>query len=97
MPSYVILMKLTGQGAKEIKDSPKRIQEGIQGVEAMGGKVKDFYLTMGDYDYVAVGEFPSDEVAATFLLSLGALGNVKTTTLRAFSTDEFAEIVKKMP
>jgi uncharacterized protein with GYD domain len=63
----------------------------------MGGKVKGFYLTMGDYDYVTIGEWPSDEAAATFLLALGAQGYVKTTTLRAFSTDEFAEIVKKMP
>ena len=40
---------------------------------------------MGEYDYVAIGEMPSDEVAMRFLLSLGALGNVRTTTLRAFT------------
>ena len=97
MVTYVVLMKLTGQGAKNIKEAPQRAEEGIKAAEAMGGKVTGFYLTMGDYDYVAIGEWPSDEAAATFLLSLGALGNVKTTTLRAFSTDEFAEIVKKMP
>jgi uncharacterized protein with GYD domain len=97
MPKYVVLMNLTGQGSKTIKDAPKRVEEGIKGVEAMGGKVLDFYLTMGDYDYVAIGDFPSDEVAASFLLSLGSQGNVKTTTLKAFTTEEFAEIVKNIP
>ncbi len=97
MPKYIVLMNLTGQGIKAIKDAPSRLEEGIKGVEAMGGKVLDFYLTMGDYDYVAIGDFPSDEVAATFLLSLGSQGNVKTTTLKAFTQEEFAEIVKNVP
>ncbi len=97
MPSYVILMNLTGQGIKEIKDAPKRIQEGFNAVEAMGGKVKDFYVVMGEYDYVGIGEFPNDETAVAFALALGSQGNVKTTTLKAFSTEEFSEIVKKLP
>ena len=63
----------------------------------MGGKVIGFYSTMGEYDYVSVGEFPNDEVAATFLLALGSLGNVKTTTLKAFSIEQFKEIVGKLP
>lgn len=97
MPTYVVLMKLTGQGIKEIKDAPKRIEEGIKGVEAMGGKVKEFFLVMGEYDYVSIGEFPNDEAASSFLLSLGAQGNVKTTTLKAFSRKQIAEIVKNIP
>jgi uncharacterized protein with GYD domain len=97
MPTYIVLMKLTEQGVKEIKDAPQRIEEGIRGVEEMGGKVKDFYLVMGEYDYAAVGEFPSDEVALTFLMALGAQGNVRTNTFKAFSRETFAEMVKKLP
>ena len=97
MPTYVTLMKLTGQGIKNIKDAPERLKEGIKGWEAMGGKLIGFYLTMGEYDYVSVGEAPSDEVAAAFMLYLGSLGNVKTTTLKAFTPEEMAEIVKKIP
>ena len=84
MPNYIILMKLTDQGAKTIKEAPGRIDSGIQAFEKMGGKVTGFYVVMGEYDYVAVGEAPSDEVATTFALALGSLGNVRTTTLRAF-------------
>jgi uncharacterized protein with GYD domain len=97
MSSYIILMKLTDQGAKTIKDAPGRIEAGIKGFEAMGGKVTSFYAVMGEYDYVAIAEAPNDEVATTFSLALGSLGNVKTTTLRAFTTEEFAAMVKKLP
>jgi uncharacterized protein with GYD domain len=97
MASYVILMKLTEQGAKTIKDAPGRVEAGIKAFEKMGGKVIGFYVVMGEYDYVAVGEAPSDEVATTFALVLASLGNVKTTTLRAYTKEEFAAMVKKLP
>jgi uncharacterized protein with GYD domain len=63
----------------------------------MGGKLTDFFVTMGEYDYVAVGEAPSDEAALAFLLALGSLGNVRTTTLKAFTREQFAAIVGKLP
>jgi uncharacterized protein with GYD domain len=97
MPSYIVLMKLTEQGAKDIKEAPARVEAGIKGWEAMGGKMTGFFVVMGEYDYVAIGEAPNDETAATFALALGSLGNVKTTTLRAFTKDEFAALVKKLP
>ena len=97
MPNYVILMKLTDQGAKTIKDAPGRIEAGIKAVEKMGGKVIGFYAVMGEYDYVAIGEFPSDEVATTFSLAISSLGNARITTLRAYTKEEFAAMVKKLP
>lgn len=97
MPTYITLYKLTEQGIKNIKEAPGRYEEGVEKFEAIGGKVIGFYATMGEYDYVAVGEAPNDEVAMTFALALGALGNVRTTTLKAFTTEEFANIVSKLP
>lgn len=97
MQTYVMLMKLTEQGAKAIKEAPARIEAGIKGWEAMGGKIIGFYAVMGEYDYVSISEAPSDEVATTFALALSSLGNVKTTTLRAYTTGEFAALVKKLP
>ena len=97
MPTYIALMKLTEQGIKGIKDFPQRLEAGKKGMEALGGKMTAFYGVMGEYDYVVVAEFPNDEVGMGFLLTLGSLGNVRTTTLKAFPEKEFAEIVKKMP
>lgn len=93
MQSYVVLMKLTDQGMKDVKQAPQRIKDGISLFERNGGKVLGFYLTMGEYDYVAVGEAPNDGVVLTFCLSLGAGGNVRTTTLRGFPASELEQLV----
>ena len=42
MPNYIILMKLTDQGAKTIKDAPGRVEAGIKAFEKMGGKMIGF-------------------------------------------------------
>jgi uncharacterized protein with GYD domain len=97
MPTYVTLCKLTDQGVKDIKNMPKRIRAVKKMVEKVGGKITEFYLTIGDYDYIAISEAPNDEVAATFLLGLGATGILRTSTMKVFSLDEFTNIVKKLP
>ena len=96
MPHFINLMKLTDQGAKAIKDAPGRLEAGIKAFEKMGGKMIGFYVVMGEYDYVAIGEAPSDEVAMTFALALSSLGNVRTMGIKAFTKEEFAAMVKKL-
>lgn len=97
MATYIALIKLTDQGAKDIKSLPKRVRAAAKIMEKMGGKIIGFYLTMGEYDYIAIGEAPNDEVACTFLLGLGADGSLRTTTLKAFTLEEFTKIVKNLP
>jgi uncharacterized protein with GYD domain len=97
MSTHIVMMKLTNQGAKAIKDAPARIEDSIKTLEKMGGKLTAFYLTTGEYDYIGIGEVPNDEVLLTFLLGLGTMGTVRTTTVRAFSREEFAAAVKKLP
>jgi uncharacterized protein with GYD domain len=97
MPRYIILMNLTEQGAKNIREAPARIEEAAKALEAAGGKMVDFYGVLGQYDYVTVVDLPNDEVGLTHLLKLGSAGNVKTVTLRAFTKDEFSAAVKKLP
>ena len=97
MVTYILLMKLTDQGVKAIKEAPARIEAGIKGWEAMGGKIHGFYATLGEYDYVSVGEAPSDEVAMAFSLALSSFGNVRTVSLKAFTVEEFTRVVKHLP
>ena len=97
MPTYIVLYKLTDQGIKDIRNAPQRFEDGIKAFQAMGGKLIGFYAVMGEYDYVAIGEAPNDEVAMTFALAIGSLGNIRTTTLRAFTHEEFDKLVKKLP
>jgi uncharacterized protein with GYD domain len=94
---YVLLMKLTPEGVKDAKAIPERIGAGIKAWEAMGGKVLSFLVTFGEYDYVAVGDGPSDEAAAAFALALASQGQVTTTTLRGFTPEEFAGVVAAIP
>jgi uncharacterized protein with GYD domain len=97
MVRIILLMKLTEQGAKDIKNAPQRIDQAIKTFEKMGGKLLGFYVVTGEYDYVTIGEAPNDEVGMTFVMGLSSLGNVRTTTARAFTKEEFAEMVKKLP
>ncbi|HSG06473.1 MAG TPA: GYD domain-containing protein [Nitrospiria bacterium] len=97
MSKFIVLMKMTDQGSKDIRNLEERIQSGTKLLEKMGGKLIGFYMVMGEYDYVGIGEAPSDEVQTAFALTLSSLGNVKTTSLRAFSKEEIPAIIKMMP
>lgn len=97
MPTYILLVKLTDQGSKDIHNAPARVEEAINLYQKMGGKVIGAYLVMGEYDYIAVGECPSDEIAVSYSLALSAQGNVKTTTLKAFPPKELQSIIRNLP
>jgi uncharacterized protein with GYD domain len=92
MPTYIVLMKLTEEGMKAIRNAPERVRENAKLMEQMGGKMMGFYLTMGEYDYVAVGETPNDEVEGAIVLGLNASGFFRTTTLKAFTLEEFEKM-----
>jgi uncharacterized protein with GYD domain len=94
--TYIVLANFTDQGIKNIKDSPKRVDAMEQMIQKAGGKLVGFYATMGKYDLVMIAEGPSDEVAFTQLITLGMLGNVRTRTLKAFTRQEYAQILGKM-
>ncbi|MCD6289879.1 MAG: GYD domain-containing protein [Anaerolineae bacterium] len=97
MPRYVVLANLTEQGIKNIKEAPAGIEAVAEALESAGGKLIDFYVVMGDYDYVVIAEVPSDEVALVQLFSVSMVGDVRTTTLRAFTREEFAKVIQELP
>jgi uncharacterized protein with GYD domain len=97
MPTYISLLRLTQQGIQNIKESPNRIAASRKAFEAAGGRLRDIYVVTGQYDFVAVVEAPDDETAARVALSLSALGNVRTETMRAFTEDEYRRIVGALP
>jgi uncharacterized protein with GYD domain len=96
MATYVVLSKFTDQGIRSAKDSPKRAEAFRRMAETFGASVKELFWTQRRYDIVAIIEAP-DEISATALnLSIGALGNVRTESLRAFSAAEMLTIANKM-
>ena len=96
MSNYVLLIDWTEQGIKNVKDTVKRAKSFESAIEKAGGKSLGFYYTIGKYDMVAIVQAPTDEAIASVLFSLGSLGNVRTETLKAFSTDEAANIIEKL-
>ena len=97
MPTYVTLYNFTQDGIKNIKKSPARLDKAKKAIEAAGGKLKDFYLTMGRYDLIVIAEWPDDQTGARFLLAQASEGNVRSETLRAFSEDEYRKIINQLP
>jgi len=96
MTTYIVLANLTDAGAKNIKDSPNRLDSAKRLLKEMGGEFRSFFLTMGDFDFVAVYEAPDDAVAARFTLQLGSLGHVRTRTLKAFPEAAYLAIITSL-
>jgi uncharacterized protein with GYD domain len=96
MVAYVILAKFTEQGIRNAKDSPKRADAFKEMAKTFGVTVKEILWTQGRYDIVTIVEAPDEASAMSLNLSLAALGNIRTETLRAFSPAEMTKIIGKM-
>ena len=93
MPSYLSLASWTDQGARNLKDSPSRLEAFKETVKSAGGRLIFFYMLMGEHDFATLIEVPDDATAARVLLELGRLGNVRTHTMKAFTEEEYREII----
>ena len=96
MPTYVTLLNYTDQGMATVESSPNRIESAKELAADLDGEVKAFYLTFGQYDGVAIVEFPDDETATEYALTIGKGGNARTETLKAFTEDEFRDIAENL-
>ncbi|HET8997915.1 MAG TPA: GYD domain-containing protein [Acetobacteraceae bacterium] len=96
MPTYVMLANWTEQGMRAIDDSPKRIDVARKQLEEMGGRIQSVYMTMGVHDLVITYDAPDDAVAARYTLLLGKLGNVRTSSLKAFPEEAYRQIVNSL-
>jgi uncharacterized protein with GYD domain len=96
MPRYILLLNWTDQGAKNVKDSVSRAAAARQLFEKSGARLADAAWTLGPYDLVLTVEAPDDETLIASNLALARLGNVRTTTLRAFTESEMQRIVQKL-
>ena len=93
MSTYLILLNWTDQGIRDVKQSPDRLQRAEGLFQQLGARLTGFYLTMGDYDMVAIVEAPDDETIARAVLTLGMQGSVRSKTLKAFTRDEYQTII----
>ncbi len=96
MATFITLGNYTAQGIANIKDSPDRIDAAREQLAALNVEIKEFYLTMGEYDIVTVVEAPDNKTAVKALIALGVQGNITTTTLAALTEHEFRTLIAEM-
>ena len=96
MPAYVALLDWTDQGVRNFKDSVDRYDAAQSAVEGLGVRFTNIWWTLGSHDIVATVDAPDDETLAAALLSIAGQGNIRTTTLRAFSREEMGTIIGKV-
>ena len=96
MATYCILGSFTEQGVRKAKDLPKRADAFKQMAKKCGATVKEVYWAQGQYDVVSILEAPDDLAVTSLALSVGALGNIRTQTLRLFSAADMKSIIGKM-
>jgi len=97
MPAYIALIDWTDQGVRNFKDSVDRYEAAESAFEGLGVRFTDIRWTLGAHDIVAAIEAPDDETLAAALLAVAGQGNIRTTTLRAFSREEMRSVIGKVP
>ena len=97
MATYISLVQFTYKGMHRVKETTQRLADWATTVQSKGVTIKQMYWTLGYYDQVCVFEAPNDETAASVLLSADLLGNIRTQTLRAFTSAEMEKILANIP
>jgi uncharacterized protein with GYD domain len=96
MATYIVLSSFTEQGIRGVKDTTKRADMVRQTAKKFGVTAREFFWTLGSYDVVVIMDAPDDASMTALGLAIGAEGNVRTQTLRAFSRDEMNGILAKL-
>jgi uncharacterized protein with GYD domain len=96
MSTFVSTIKFTEQGIKAIGETTKRAASIKAAAKKMKVKVTDIYWTLGQFDGLFIFEAPDDETATALLLHIGTLGNVQTTTAKAFTATQMDKVLAKL-
>lgn len=97
MPTFICYLNWTDQGIRNIKQAPGRAEASRKLLKELGGELKQAFMTSGENDVVVIAEVPDGDAMAKFALALGAQGNVRTKTVRAWTEDEIQRIVSGLP
>ena len=97
MPTFIMTLNWTEQGIRAVKEAPKRSQAAKEMAKKLGVEIKQLYLTSGEHDFIAILESPSGDNVAKFALATGALGNVRSSTARAWPGSEFHKLLSELP
>jgi uncharacterized protein with GYD domain len=97
MPTFILFLGWTEQGIRAVKDAPKRSQAAKELANTLGVEIKQVFLTSGDDDLLLIVDAADGDNVAKFALALGALGNVRTRTVRAWPEPEYQRLISELP
>ena len=97
MPKYLVQTAYTPESWATMTSSPQdRLERVRPAIESLGGKLESGYLAFGEYDLVAVVDFPDNVSAAAFSMSVAAKGGVKAfKTTPLMTMDEATAAMQK--
>lgn len=95
MPTYVSLVKFTPQGLMTMKDRGIERAEAVQkNAKAHGGKLLQAYYCLGEYDVVAIWQFPDNRSAMKAAVLNASMGHIQIMTMPAVNRDEWKQILR---
>jgi uncharacterized protein with GYD domain len=97
MPRYILLVDWTDQGVEAVEETVDRLEHGSELGEAFGCEIEHVWWTQGGHDMVSVINAPDEQAMVAYTLAIVRLGNLRTTTLRAWTADEMRQIVGRLP
>lgn len=97
MLTYISLVKFTRDGITTLKDQGIARSENVKAtIESLGGKLIAAYYCLGEYDVVAIHEFPDNKSAMKASVLTSSLGAYRVTTMPAVSRDEWRQILQEI-
>ena len=97
MPTYVSLVKFTEQGIATMKQQGVARSDAVQqNIEALGGRLVDAYYCLGEYDVVAILEFPNNRAAMKAAVLNASLGHIRITTMPAIPRAEWRALLQEV-
>ena len=97
MITYVGLMSFTDKGMQALKDTTKRAAAAKEAGKKLGVNMREIVWTMGEYDLVCILEAEDEQALTAFSLAIAMQGNVRSQTMRAYSSGEMDSILAKIP
>src|SRR5689334_18656453 len=94
MPTYITRGRYSSESIKNLVSNPEDRTEAVRKlVEAAGAKLKNFYITLGQYDFLIITEAPSAKEASAFILGASSAGSVSDVeTTEAFTGAEANQV-----
>ena len=94
MATFFMFGKYSSEATKNI--SSERTEQARELIEKLGGRIKDIYVLLGEYDLVIITELPRMAEAMQASIALHRLTDISFFTAAAMPIEEFDQMADRM-